>query len=736
MTPSLARRLLKAIRLATRYCGSIKGIATKSIEVLRAEGLSGLRLRLRILLDQSSIASDTATFHRPVFARATHIDRSSIPRTQSVDIIVCVHNAPDDTRHCLDSVVQHTAPPYRLIIVDDGSADLTAAYLGHLAAELGVLLIRNPDAIGYTRAANIGLRASSAEFVVLLNSDTIVSPTWLDRMVACALSDDKIGVVGPLSNAASWQSVPLVTGTNGDWADNPLPPDWTVAKMATEVAHIAPYVCPRVGFINGFCFMIRRKAIESVGVFDESTFARGYGEENDYCLRAAALGWQLAIAEDAYVFHAQSRSYSHERRQELSSLAHEALARKHGELRIIEQVGWTKNHPVLEYMRQRCAKITEESELQERMRNRFSGKRVLFILPITTAGGGGNVVICEVGAMRRAGIDAQIANLEFNRDLFERHHPNLDFPLVYFHSPTELTSLGASFDAVVATHYATVEWLKPLSRSGLPTTTAYYVQDFEPNFFPSNSREYRRARASYTEIPLMRLFCKTRWTRDTVSQKTGIYPYLIGPSYDVDNFFPDPGVPNTEFPVTLIAMIRPRTLWRAPEMTMRVLGRIKRHFGDAVIINTFGARSDDPGYLATSWDFQHTCMGELSSPEVADALRQSDIFLDLSSFQAMGLTAMEAMASGVAVVGPIKGGLSEIIEDGRSGLLVDTRDEGACFKAACRLIADAPLRHRLRNHALTVTRWTPARSASLMMDAIFGHTSQNEIKTVCRNRFI
>lgn len=680
-------------------------------------------MRLRILLDHSAVEFDPAKLRRPIPARTARVGSALVARTQTVDIIVCVHNAPDDTRRCLESVVKHTAHPYRIIIVDDGSADETARYLESFASERGASLMRNQRAFGYTLAANIGLRASSAGFVVLLNSDTIVSPAWLDRMVACALSDEQIGVVGPLSNTASWQSVPQLTGAHGTWGDNPLPPGWTVARMACEIARIAPRVYARVGFINGFCFMIRRTTLDAVGVFDEVTFARGYGEENDFCLRAVAKGWQLAIADDAYVFHSQSRSYSPQRREELTRLASEALARKHGELSIIEQLRWTKNHPILEYMRRRCATITEEVELEDHIHNHFAGKRMLFVLPITTAGGGGNVVLCEVAALRRHGVDAQIANLELNRLQFERHHPNLDIPVVYVRSPVELPALGASFDVVVATFYVSVEWLKPLANSETSTITAYYVQDFEPYFFQPRSQEFVRALSSYTAIPASRLFTKTRWTRDCVGMQTGIYPALIGPSYDVDTFVPNPCVPPTKAPISLIAMIRPNSPRRAPELTMRILRRLKRRFEKAIIITIFGTRPDDPGYLRTERDFEHACLGELSSPAVAEALRQSDIFLDLSSFQAMGLTAMEAMASGVAVVGPINGGLDEIVENERTGLLVDTRDEGACFLAASRLIVDTPLRLRLRNDAFNVTRWTPTRSAAAMLEVVFGTAS-------------
>ena len=121
-----------------------------------------------------------------------------------VDLVICVHDALAEVRTCLSAVVRHTRAPVRLILVDDGSEPETAAYLARFAHEQGAVLIRNEVALGYTRAANLGLRASSAPVMVLLNSDTYPAPGWLEQLVACALSSQRIGLAGPLSNTASW----------------------------------------------------------------------------------------------------------------------------------------------------------------------------------------------------------------------------------------------------------------------------------------------------------------------------------------------------------------------------------------------------------------------------------------------------------------------------------------------------------------------------------------------------
>ena len=142
----------------------------------------------------------------------------------SVDVVVCVHDALEDVRRCLWSLSHKASYPFRLILVNDGSDEQTSAFLrSTVIASPTITLIENQTPPhGYTIAANLGMREAGADYVVLLNSDTIVTHGWLERILACGESDERIGILGPLSNAASHQSIPELR--EGDsWATNPLP---------------------------------------------------------------------------------------------------------------------------------------------------------------------------------------------------------------------------------------------------------------------------------------------------------------------------------------------------------------------------------------------------------------------------------------------------------------------------------------------------------------------------------
>ncbi len=488
-------------------------------------------------------------------------------RNEAVDVVICVHNALGSTRACIESVLRCTIPPYRVIIVDDGSDAETAAYLDEQTRAQGFVLLRRAEAGGYTRAANLGLRAVTAPWVVLLNSDTVVTMNWLERLWAHGARDGQVGVIGPLSNTASWQSVPQIFDVGEEWAENPLPADMSIDDMGDMIGRFGSGAVT-LPFLNGFCYMIRSSLLSSVGFFDETTFGAGYGEENDYSIRVRKAGWSLVVATDVYVYHAQSKSYSQDRRLKLARRADELLMEKHdAATEIWPQAAFCRDNLPMVAVRARVGGLLRERALLREGRAAFEGKRIAFILPIAENGGGGNVVIQESLALQRMGVDVTLLNLAHLQRTVElppaaaallvRTFPNSEAMTAY------LMANQDRYDAVIATLYRTVFWLPMQISSKL----GYYVQDFEPLFFAEDDPEKRTALLSYTYSDRIRIFTKTRWNQLEVSRNVGRVPAFVGPSVDVLAFAPSP-VPRASDPVRITAMIRPSTPRRAPERTI------------------------------------------------------------------------------------------------------------------------------------------------------------------------
>lgn len=695
--------------------------------ILNRRGLRGLINHLRGEIGWRT-HSLTARFDRH---RHYHIETVAIPPIQSradinihqacVDIVICVHNALTDLQRCLASVVEQTAQPYTLILVDDGSDEPTRSYLAEFAcAHPATTLLRNETANGYTRAANLGIRQSRADFVLLLNSDTVVTPRWLDQMIACAESDPKIGIVGPLSNTASWQSVPEIA-LGADWAENPLPAGMDLNEWATQLSASSARLYPSMPLLNGFCLLIRRTLIDEIGLFDEETFDAGYGEENDYALRARAAGWKLALADDTYIYHAQSRSYSHERRKQLSLQASSALAAKHGTSVIDQSVEICREAPVLEGIRARASALPDRSRTLAQGRKRFEGRRILFLLPVDSPGGGANVVIAESRAMQAMGVEVTFFNqLEKRRD-FEASYPDLNIP-THYGEPDDVATVATGYDAVIATWYTTVSWMESLSSPQSSPVLGYYIQDFEPYFFSPGSAEHEMAMKSYTAISGLRLFTKTAWNQQEILSRVGVQPVVIGPSVEIDRFRPrrlDP-LSQVERPLQVTAMVRPSSPHRSPELTMRLLRRLSHRYGDDVEITVFGVKPNDPALATLPQDFHWWLAGILDPDSMATLLAHTDIFADFSTYQAMGLTALEAMASGAAVIVPQKGGAISFARSDTNALMADTASEAACWAALVRVIEDDDLRRWLRQRAIyDACRFHPERAAYQLLNVLF-----------------
>lgn len=253
------------------------------------------------------------------------------------EIVIPVFDALNYVEKCLNSVIKTVGFPYLMTLVDDGSSQEVAIWLDEFAIDKPwVKVLHNQSNIGYTRAINRAIRESTGAAVVLLNSDTIVCSAWLEKMIYVAESDGKVGLVGPLSNAASWQSVPRVKGQDGNWEINEIPQNVTLEDFVRKIENIGVSNHPSAPVLNGFCLYIKRAVIETIGLFDEAAFPYGYGEENDYCIRAIDAGFDLRVAVDAYVYHAKTKSFGAERRAELIKEANVILRERYGKERLAD----------------------------------------------------------------------------------------------------------------------------------------------------------------------------------------------------------------------------------------------------------------------------------------------------------------------------------------------------------------------------------------------------------------
>lgn len=225
-----------------------------------------------------------------------------------VDIVMPIHNGMHIVQDVLNKLIERTVYPYVLTLVDDGSDDYTKSWLKEWADTqcrkgiVPVRLITNKKNKGFAATCNVGARAGSASLVCFLNSDVIVTEGWLTKMVRAMLSDDRNAIVNPATNNTALVGIKMAPGMS--YLD--------MNAMLERRQPTYPVIMP-----TGFCYFIRRKVLEQVGMFDEAFVS--YGEESDLWMRALKcvdkdtgefMQYRSVMADDTYVYHQRGTSFS------------------------------------------------------------------------------------------------------------------------------------------------------------------------------------------------------------------------------------------------------------------------------------------------------------------------------------------------------------------------------------------------------------------------------------------
>lgn len=224
----------------------------------------------------------------------------------SIDIIVPVYKGIEETINCIQSVYDvNCKQNFNVIVINDCSPEpeLTEK-LRSLEKILGFNLLENEFNLGFVGTVNKGMKYSETNDVLLLNSDTVVTNHWLDKIVGAAYSDETIGSVTPFSNNATICSYPRFC------VDNELPNQIKLNELSEVFATENKNKVVDLPTAHGFSMFIKRSTLKDVGFFDEKKWGKGYAEENDFSLRAARLGWRNVMAMDAFVQHLGSVSFA------------------------------------------------------------------------------------------------------------------------------------------------------------------------------------------------------------------------------------------------------------------------------------------------------------------------------------------------------------------------------------------------------------------------------------------
>jgi glycosyltransferase involved in cell wall biosynthesis len=330
--------------------------------------------------------------------------------------------------------------------------------------------------------------------------------------------------------------------------------------------------------------------------------------------------------------------------------------------------------------------------------------RVMFVLPGRGGGGGAHSVVQESIGLQRLGVTVGIATTASTLTAFRVNYPDLEHHRIAIHPYNKAADLGSAlgdYDVACATTWESTHVLDEGLRAAGKTAAkaAYYVQDYEPLFCALGSKEWQDSRKSYTLLPDALTFAKTRFLCELVEQNHHRVTEKVSPSIDHGIYYP--GARVEKGPLVISAMLRPKTPRRAPRRTARILETLAATLGTGVEFVTFGCQKEElwEAGIRLSERIEHR--GPLSRNEVAAVLRASDLFLDLSDYQAFGRTGLEGMACGCIPVLPLFGGAVEFLIHWVNGYLVDTRSDDEILRIVNTFAGlPADVRGRMRNAAI------------------------------------
>ncbi len=616
------------------------------------------------------------------------------------DLVVPVYNSMHHVRSCLFSLFHSATRPCRLVVVDDCSDSHTRAGLDELlaAAPMPVTLLRNESNLGYLKSVNRGIAAGGAPLVVLINSDTVMLPGFLGRLEADFAADPKAGVINPVSTWANWTRIPFPNGFN-------------IHRLSREARAFSSGRLPDINNASGFFFAVRRALYDEIGLFDE-VYGPGYWEEADFCMRALKAGWRVAVDDGLYVFHHGWGSFQEEGRNEHMRRNKAVFMKRWGEAFDRLTARWKAEDPVaplrthLEEVAARGAAAVEPGDetvspdaadirldaLMDgivpplppaTMRPVADPPRVIYILPAVSVYGGIISVMQVVNQLVLHGFDANVATYGPVDENVFRLFPMFFRPYVYPDKAAMVADFPAC-DLVVATAWETAYAAALLLRLRPGLRAAYFVQDYEPDFY-SGARPELEVRAERSYRLVDNQIVKTRWLARLLKpfgKRVRIIP--LGLNLD---FFHDAGRPR---PQQIISLARPTSSRRNFPMLCEVYAEIHRH-RPQVALAMYGDDAE-----AAALPFPVRCYGNLSDmADVARALNDSMILLDCSTFQGFGRPGLEAMACGTAAVLTHEGGITQYAKHRHNCLLIDPLNRDEIVEKLLSLLDDDAERARL-----------------------------------------
>jgi GT2 family glycosyltransferase len=215
-----------------------------------------------------------------------------------VHVVTLTWNQRDETLACLESLSQMTYPNFRILLVDNGSTDNTPAVVRERFGQVD--LVVNDHNLGFSGGFNAGICHAldqGADFVLVINNDTLVAPNMLDELMAYA-GNPGVGMLAPKIYSADEPTRIWSVGGQRNF--------WNLEMIATGDGQLdaGQWDAPlERDYLVGCALLLKRSLLEQIGLFDAETYNPIYYEDSDLCVRARLAGQRLLLVPSAHMWH-------------------------------------------------------------------------------------------------------------------------------------------------------------------------------------------------------------------------------------------------------------------------------------------------------------------------------------------------------------------------------------------------------------------------------------------------
>ena len=546
------------------------------------------------------------------------------------DIIIPIYNSPEWVKMCVYALYKNTPNEYigKVILMNDNSDELTCNCIENLKRKYEKIEVyKNESNLGFIKNVNRGMDKTTAEYILLLNTDCLVSKNTIPKLIEHMEKNKKIGLICPISSNAANLSYDIPEHYSYMQVDDLFYKNFK--GMDFDACTVV-----------GNCLMISRQCMKKTGYLDE-IYGMGYGDETDYQFKAHEKGFEAKVAIDTYVYHKSEVSFgtSPEKQKRLEN-NRKIFFDRWGEAYNKKMQEYVKNDPI-EYIKNNL-KIEEKPEPE-----------VLFFLPdIHQKAGGVHMVVDIVNYLNINGCFANI--------LTERIH---EYKEIMIFTPSYMKNLNEiKPKCIVGTIYPTIFFCETIAKHyNIPCVN--FMQGYEPCF--DNGEIYSWAELACKNS--QNILAISQFLKEKCMKNFNKEADVITNSINTDLLYNVNKQEKEKKQITLVFRDSfPKGDFILNEI-LKQLTLLKNYNFEINVI--YMKKTMFPINNSTNININFY-KGPLNRKEVSNILFKTDIFVDASLMEGFGLMALEAMAAGAVPVISQSFGVDEYAIDNENCFLI------------------------------------------------------------------